>query len=107
MAVLSRRAATKSAAILYRTDTIRNRVSRPKCAKRAAVAGACSLHAAIFADPSARGIALSGDARCKSASTIPGMALVGVAAVTAPGQGREIPRPASSLRETSTEAMAR
>ena len=54
-------------------------------------------HAAIFADPSAHGIALPDSF----------VARVRVAAVTALDQGLEIPRPASSLRETSTEAMAR
>lgn len=67
-------------------------------------------HAAIFADPSAHGIALPDGIRISTASTTPDGALSRVAALPAPGQGRGLPglpRPASSLRETSTEAMAR
>ena len=63
--------------------------------------------AAIFADPSAHGIVLPDGLRLSAASTAPDTALPRTAAVPATDQGRGFSRSASSLRETSTEAIAR
>ena len=62
--------------------------------------------AAIFADPSAHGISLPARLRRSEASTRSPAAPVGAAASTRARSGL-IYRPASSLKETNTEAMAR
>ena len=63
--------------------------------------------AAIFADPSAHGISLPARLRRSEASTTSPAAPVRAAAVSTHAQSGLIYRPASSLKETNTEAMAR
>ena len=63
--------------------------------------------AAIFADPSAHGISLPARLRQSKALTRSHAAAVRAVAASTLAQGGAIYRPASSLRETNTEAMAR
>lgn len=64
--------------------------------------------AAIFADPSAHGISLPARLRGSEASTTsPAAASVRIATASTRAQSGLVYRPASSLKETNTEAMAR
>lgn len=63
--------------------------------------------AAIFADPSAHGISLPARLRGSEASTTSPTASVRAAAASMRAHSGLIYRPASSLKETNTEAMAR
>lgn len=63
--------------------------------------------AAIFADPSAHGISLPVRLRESEASTTSPAASVRTATASTPAQSGLVYRPASSLKETNTEPMAR
>lgn len=63
--------------------------------------------AAIFADPSAHGISLPASLRGSEASTTSPAASVSIAPASTRAKSGLVYRPASSLKETNTEAMAR
>ena len=65
--------------------------------------------AAIFADPSAHGITLPDRLRHNPASTrtVPDVPRIRAAATSVPAQGELVSRPASSLKESNTEPIAR